>query len=121
VFVERPGYPTCHYFLKVKNSQLCFTEEKDLSIDPSVPFILFPRPTGLGHRSQITQGPVLRPLSYTKMPLILRMCLPWGFTLHVKTSSFLLLFFTVIPDNYPVRVSTQYNNNNNNNNRSKRG
>jgi hypothetical protein len=31
------------------------------------------------------------------------------FTLHVKTSSFLLLFFTVIPDNHSVSVSTKYN------------
>jgi hypothetical protein len=28
-----------------------------------------PQPTGFGHRSQITEGPVLRPFSYTKKPL----------------------------------------------------
>ncbi len=32
---------------------------------PSMIFDLFPQPTGLGHRSQITKGPVLRPFSYT--------------------------------------------------------
>jgi hypothetical protein len=29
-------------------------------------FDLFPRLTGLGHTSQITEGPVLRPFSYTE-------------------------------------------------------
>jgi hypothetical protein len=53
-------------FLKGKRkTQLCFTEEKDLSIGPSVIFDLFPWPTGLRHRSEITEGPVLRPFSYT--------------------------------------------------------
>jgi hypothetical protein len=28
-------------------------------------FDVFPQPTGLGHRSQITKGPVLKPFSYT--------------------------------------------------------
>jgi hypothetical protein len=37
----------------------------DLITGPSVIFDLFPRPTGLGHRSQITEGAVLRPFSYT--------------------------------------------------------
>jgi hypothetical protein len=40
-------------------------EEKDLSIGPFVIFNLFPRLTGLGHRSEIMEGPVLRPFSYT--------------------------------------------------------
>ncbi len=31
-------------------------------------FDLFPWPTGLRHRSQITEGPVLGPFSYTKSP-----------------------------------------------------
>ncbi len=35
--------PACHYFKKVKKSQLCFREEKDLSRGPSVIFNLFPR------------------------------------------------------------------------------
>jgi len=52
---------------KVNISQLCFTEEKDLSTGPSVIVDLFPQPTGLNHRSQITEGLVLRPLSYTKI------------------------------------------------------
>jgi hypothetical protein len=33
---------------------------------PSVIFDLFPQPTSLGHRTQITEGPVLRPFSYTE-------------------------------------------------------
>jgi hypothetical protein len=39
---------------------------KDLSTGPSVIFNLFPRPTSLGQRSQITEGPALRPFSYTQ-------------------------------------------------------
>jgi hypothetical protein len=39
---------------------------KNLSTGPSVIFNVFPGPTGLGHRSQITEGPVLRPFFYTK-------------------------------------------------------
>jgi hypothetical protein len=57
--------PACHYFSKVKKSQLCFTQEMDLSAGPSVIFDLFSWPTGLGYRSQITEGPVLMPFSYT--------------------------------------------------------
>jgi hypothetical protein len=34
--------------------------EKDLSTGPSAIFDMFPQPAGLGHRSQITEGPVLR-------------------------------------------------------------
>jgi len=40
--------------------------EKDQSIGPSAIFDMFPQPTGLGHRSQITEGPVIRSFSYTK-------------------------------------------------------
>jgi hypothetical protein len=40
--------------------------EKDLSTGPSAIFDMFPQPTGIGHRSQITEGRVLRPFSYTK-------------------------------------------------------
>ncbi len=29
---------------------------------------LLPQPTGLGHRSQITEGPILRPFSHTQQP-----------------------------------------------------
>jgi hypothetical protein len=36
-----------------------------MSTGPSMNFDLLPRPTGLGHRSQITEGPVLKPFSYT--------------------------------------------------------
>ncbi len=51
---------------KVKKSELCFTWDKDLSTGPSMIWDLFLRPTDLGHRSQITEGPVLlRPFSYT--------------------------------------------------------
>jgi hypothetical protein len=47
-------------FLKgEKQTQLCFTEEKDLSTGPSVIFDLFPWPIGLRHRSEITEWPVL--------------------------------------------------------------
>jgi len=42
-------------------------EEKDLRTAPSVIFDRFPLPTGLRHRSQITEGPVLRPFSYTRV------------------------------------------------------
>jgi hypothetical protein len=43
-------------FLKgQKKTQLCCTEEKDLSTVPSVIFDLFPWPTGLRHRSEITE------------------------------------------------------------------
>jgi hypothetical protein len=56
-------------FLKSEKSQLCFTQEKDLITGPSIIFDLFPRPIELGHRSQIMEGPILRPFSYTK-PLI---------------------------------------------------
>jgi hypothetical protein len=44
----------------VKKFQLFFMEEKDLSTGPSMIFNLFPPPAGLGHRSQITERPVLR-------------------------------------------------------------
>jgi hypothetical protein len=40
--------------------------EKDLSTGPSVIFDLFPWPTGFGPRSQIMEGPVLRPFSYAE-------------------------------------------------------
>jgi hypothetical protein len=48
-------------FLKSEN-----LPEKDPSTGPSMIFHLFPRLTGLGHTSQITEGPVLRPFSYTE-------------------------------------------------------
>jgi len=38
--------------------------EKDLGTGPFVIFNLFPQLTSLGHRSQIMEGPVLRPFSY---------------------------------------------------------
>jgi hypothetical protein len=41
-------------------------QEKDLNTGPPVIFDLFPRPTGLEHRPQITEGPVFRPFSYTE-------------------------------------------------------
>jgi hypothetical protein len=49
----------------VKTSQLCFMEEKDLSIGPFMIFNLFPQLTNLGHRSQIMEGLVFMPFSYT--------------------------------------------------------
>ncbi len=39
---------------------------KGPSTGPSVIFDLFPWPTGLGHRSQITKGPIFRSLPYTQ-------------------------------------------------------
>ncbi len=44
--------------------KLCFMQGKELSTGPSVIFHLFSRPTGIRHRSQITEGLVLRPFSY---------------------------------------------------------
>jgi hypothetical protein len=40
-------------------------EEKNLSLGPFVIFNLFPRLTSLGHKSQIMEGLILRPFSYT--------------------------------------------------------
>ncbi len=55
-------------FLKSEKIPTLLYIGKDLSTGPSMIFDLFPRPTGLRHRSQITEGPVLRPFSYTKIP-----------------------------------------------------
>jgi len=48
-------------FLKVKKIPALLYVGKG----PSMNFDVFPQPTGLGHRSQITKRPVLRPFSYT--------------------------------------------------------
>jgi hypothetical protein len=52
-------------FLKSEKIPALLYEGKGPKTGPLVIFDLFPRPTVLGHRSQITEGPVLRPFSYT--------------------------------------------------------
>jgi len=53
-------------FLKSEKIPALLYIRKGPSTGPSVIFDLFPWPTGLGHRSQITKGPIFRPLSYTQ-------------------------------------------------------
>ncbi len=53
-------------FLKSEKIPALLYGGKGPSIGPSVIFDPFPWPTGLGHRSQITKGPILKPFSYTK-------------------------------------------------------
>ncbi len=53
-------------FLKSKKIPALLYIGKGPSTGPSVIFDLFPWPTGLGHRSQITKGPIFRPLPYTQ-------------------------------------------------------
>jgi hypothetical protein len=55
-------------FLKSEKIRALLYLGKDLSTGPSVIFDLLPRPTGLGDKSQIMEGPVLRTFSYTKVP-----------------------------------------------------
>jgi len=53
-------------FLKSENIPALLYVGKGLRTGPSVIFELFPRATGFRHRSQITEGPVLKPISYAK-------------------------------------------------------
>jgi hypothetical protein len=57
-------------FKKLKNPSSPFRKEKDLRVQALWRFLTcffgLPASTRLGHRSQITIGPVLRPFSYTK-------------------------------------------------------
>jgi hypothetical protein len=65
-FEQRKVPASMSLFLKSEKIPALLYVGKGPSTGPSAIFDLFPWPTGLGHRSQITKGPILRPFSYTQ-------------------------------------------------------